>query len=921
MEKHTIDKKLFFKFVQLLEAHSIFFWLEAGTLLGAYREKGFISGDDDIDISLWAEDYWKIRKIIDLSDWKYKSLWRKEIAVYHEDNPNFHIDLFFFDKEDNQCATYSYLENKITKDIHVESKIIIPSDLLSDFKTINFYKHKFNIPNQTAKYLECQYGNWKEKPDNWYYSKKSNIDRNHCSVGIIIPTFLRPEKLINCVNSIFKIYSDVNRFQTFFKIYIGEQGEITQEKAELYHKLEEMGHKIFKLPYNCGLSYTRNYLISQVKEPYILVIDDDYIFTEESHLEPFFRLLVENENIGIVAGKLKNREQTPVKIFVDKPKNEMNILTHIILPEEYIYSIETKIQKSVPYFESEYVLNFFIAKKEMFDDIKWDNELKLVEHTDFMLRLKTTKWKTVYTPTVIVEHHPENNSAEYQSYRDSKEGKNCILGLNKFRQKYNIRGNNKWIFPMTIKNEYLKPSKIKIVQIARIPCANSGFELSNLINKYSDTFESRYILGTEYSGKLSTIPYRKFPMDLYWQTQKEECLKILNEADIVHIHHDIINEPEIIAIIKNKKVIWTLYNLSQSLQYENNKFNCNYITKCKSLSNVITVADQSLQRKMFSDITDIKLPLIKVLFDEQIIKNNPIPLIVYAPTNRVNAGIATKKYSEVLKIIEELKNENYLFEFDLIEGVPYEENLDRKRKADILIDDVDPNYEKFHNSSIEAACFGAIPLTNYTGLDYPFTKTDINNLKETLIKFITNPNILKEEQNKITQWVKNNYTAKKLINIYEQIYYDLINGKYFLKENIQLIEPTQDTKEKVVKEEIKPQINLNIKDIVKEIIQSIHNLKIDFWILKNSCYETLTQKNITSDKFYIGVKSIVDKNIIINQLMKYSTFIDIQVEPKRETKNWELYGLPIKVPCPLVKYIENYTKKSWTEIQKEIKHE
>lgn len=917
MEKHTIDKKLFFKFVQLLEAHSIFFWLEAGTLLGAYREKGFISGDDDIDISLWAEDYWKIRKIIDLSDWKYKSLWRKEIAVYHEDNPNFHIDLFFFDKEDNQCATYSYLENKITKDIHVESKIIIPSDLLSDFKTINFYKHKFNIPNQTAKYLECQYGNWKEKPDNWYYSKKSNIDRNHCSVGIIIPTFLRPEKLINCVNSIFKIYSDVNRFQTFFKIYIGEQGEITQEKAELYHKLEEMGHKIFKLPYNCGLSYTRNYLISQVKEPYILVIDDDYIFTEESHLEPFFRLLVENENIGIVAGKLKNREQTPVKIFVDKPKNEMNILTHIILPEEYIYSTETKIQKSVPYFESEYVLNFFIAKKEMFNDIKWDNELKLVEHADFMLRLKTTKWKAVYTPTVIVEHHPENNSTEYQSYRDSKEGKNCVLGLNKFRQKYNIRGNNKWIFPMTIKNEYLKPSKIKIVQIARIPCANSGLELSNLINKYSGNYESRYILGGEYSSKNSNIPYRKFPTDLYWETQKEECLQILDEADIIHVHHDIIDDPRILKLIKDKKVIWTLYNLTQSLQYKNNNFNVKYMNKCQSLSNVITVADQSLQRRFFSDVTDIKVPLVKMLFNEDTHKSNYPPTIVFAPTNRLDIDVGTKKYEAVLKIVEELKNEGHNFIFDLIEGVPYEENLERKRRADILIDDVDANYEKFHNSSLEAACFGAIPLTNYTGDDYPFIKTDINNLKETLIKYLNDYNLLKQEQDKIVKWRKENYTPEILLKIYENIYEDMLKGKYFIKENFTPVEIVELNKQELPK----PINNTPTEEVVCEIINTLNNLKIDFWLLKDSCLETLVNKQITSNKFTIGVNSIIDKNIITNQLIKYSTFLDIIIDPKRETKAWKLYELDIKVPCPLIKYLTRYTGKSWEEIKRNIKNE
>jgi hypothetical protein len=173
---------------------------------------------------------------------------------------------------------------------------------------------------------------------------------------------------------------------------------------------------------------------------------------------------------------------------------------------------------------------------------------------------------------------------------------------------------------------------------------------------------------------------------------------------------------------------------------------------------------------MFNYIGTNYVPLIKYLFNEPIKKYNDIPLIVFAPTNREVNGIGTKKYNEVVTVINELKEKGYKFNFNLIEGVPYEENLERKRHCDILIDDVDENYEKFHNSSLEAACFGAISLTNYTGNDYPFIKTNINNLKETLIKYITNIPLLREEQKKILKWRKENYTPKKLLDKYEDLY-------------------------------------------------------------------------------------------------------------------------------------------------------
>ena len=311
--------------------------------------------------------------------------------------------------------------------------------------------------------------------------------------------------------------------------------------------------------------------------------------------------------------------------------------------------------------------------------------------------------------------------------------------------------------------------KIKVVQLARIPCANSGLELSNLINQYSDKYECRYILGANYSTGCAAIPFRAFPTDLFWPTQREECLKVIQEADIIHVHHDWMFE-EIEPLLVGKKVIITLYNLVNSLQYHpNDSFNKNYIARMKKYASILTVADQPLQKKMFSDVSIITVPLVKMLFNENVVKMNSIPHVVFAPTNREKVGIGKKMYYEVLDIINNLK-QHYQFTFDLIEGVPYEENLNRKRKADIIIDDVDPDFEKFHNTSIEAACFGAIPLTNFTSPEYPFQKTSIHTLTRTLEAFLKDPLLLKIQQKRITCWRENNYTAKKLLTVYENLY-------------------------------------------------------------------------------------------------------------------------------------------------------
>jgi len=228
MEKESIT------FIKQLNAlfleNDIQFWLDAGTLLGAFRDNKIIPWDTDIDFGITDNELTKIETIKDKlihkgfkfaygDPMKNEIIFLKndvkiEMLIYHRYNEKCIYNLIitrnyvgsiiksliyrlnlsgdekilssiylvnvlypFINMIINRCKLIkNTLENFLWKlyfKIGIQIiKITIPYNYIFPCLQIKFYDIQFPIPNKTEKYLEIRYDkDWKIPNKNWKYNK------------------------------------------------------------------------------------------------------------------------------------------------------------------------------------------------------------------------------------------------------------------------------------------------------------------------------------------------------------------------------------------------------------------------------------------------------------------------------------------------------------------------------------------------------------------------------------------------------------------------------------------------------------------------------------------------------------------------------------------------------------------------------
>jgi len=153
----------------ILNEKKMDFWLTDGTLLGFYRDNGFIEHDEDIDLGCLIEDL-NETVLFDFLDngFKLDSIYgNRNIGLeFSFKRKEMKLDIFFFYKEDHKFWHGAWVRKKINgvKKDNLIKYSYDPFKLIE----IEFYGHKFNAPDNIEKYIETKYGkNWKEPVKEW----------------------------------------------------------------------------------------------------------------------------------------------------------------------------------------------------------------------------------------------------------------------------------------------------------------------------------------------------------------------------------------------------------------------------------------------------------------------------------------------------------------------------------------------------------------------------------------------------------------------------------------------------------------------------------------------------------------------------------------------------------------------------------
>ena len=216
---------------------------------------------------------------------------------------------------------------------------------------------------------------WEKVIDSFSSAQKDQkfIDEN---LTAVIKTFERPEILKRLVKSLRRLYPNMR--------------VVVVDDSREPIKLEDV--ETIVMPYDSGVSAGRSEALKHVNTPYLILLDDDFIFNRHTEVLPILKKLERLNEIDIIGGEVI---YLPFYRKIDYEQAGLHPTEAVSVAE-----LGMKIDGMVVH---DKVANFYIARTESIRKVGWDPTIKRLDHADFFTRAKGIL-TTVFDPDLKVLH-------------------------------------------------------------------------------------------------------------------------------------------------------------------------------------------------------------------------------------------------------------------------------------------------------------------------------------------------------------------------------------------------------------------------------------------------------------------------------------------------------------------------------------
>lgn len=228
-------------------------------------------------------------------------------------------------------------------------------------------------------------------------------------VAYCITTMKRPQALERLLLSIAAHRPEAS-------VHVADQNENFDDAyyESLAGKLTEAGLAeglaVYSLPFDCGVSAARNFLADSTPHEYKLILDDDFVFTDDTDIDALVRLLDAYPEAGAAGGsvirggsvrnggsRLEKRGACLFELPIRDPLEEHD---------------------GIRFWRTNCVPVFVLMREELCAQVQWDPNLKTAgEHFDFFLRMEETPYVVLHAPDVTVDHPPIEAEPSYRQLR------------------------------------------------------------------------------------------------------------------------------------------------------------------------------------------------------------------------------------------------------------------------------------------------------------------------------------------------------------------------------------------------------------------------------------------------------------------------------------------------------------------------